>query len=70
MATDEPMEIPEDPYMVMRRDASGKLEFEVGPCETLAEAVVQVQRCSAGGDYVITEHGRIVWPETAANRYS
>jgi len=71
MATEEPMAIPDPPFYVMRRDAaSGKLEFEVGPCETLEEAVIQVQRCPPGPDYVITEHGRIVWPETAANRYS
>jgi hypothetical protein len=70
MATDEPMEIPDPPFMVMRGETSGKLDFEVGPCETLEEAVAQVHRCPRGGDYVITEHGKIVWPETAANRYS
>jgi len=70
VATERPMTIEDPPFYVMRRDAYGKLEFEVGPCETLEEAVDQIQRCPPGPDYVITEHGNIVWPETAANRYS
>jgi hypothetical protein len=64
------MEIEDPPFFVMRREESGKIEYEAGPCETLEEAVVQVQRCPAGAEYVIIEHGKIVWPETAANRYS
>lgn len=54
------MEIPDPPYMVMRREASGKLENEVGPCETFEQALVQVPALSAGCDYVITEQGKIV----------
>jgi hypothetical protein len=61
MASDERMEIPDLPFMVMRR-VLGKLEFEAGPCETLSEAVDEVQRCPPGGDYVITERRKIVWP--------
>ena len=66
----ERMEIPDDPpFMVMRR-LNGRLEFEVGPCETFEEAIVQVTRCPSGGDYVITEHGRIIWPEGPSLQYN
>jgi hypothetical protein len=68
MATDEPMELPDPPFMVMRR-IDGRLEFEVGPCESLEDAIVQVGRCLPG-DLVITEHGRAVWPEGPANKYN
>ncbi len=68
MATDESTEIPDPPFMVMRRN-NGILEFELGPCESLEEAIVQVGRCSPG-DLVITEHGRVVWPEGPANKYN
>jgi hypothetical protein len=63
------MEIPDPPFYVMRR-IDGRLEHEVGPCETLEEAIEQVQRCPKGGDYVIVEHGRIVWPQGPGNQYS
>jgi hypothetical protein len=68
MATDESMEIPDPPFMVMRR-INGRLEFEVGPHESLEEAIVQIRMCPPG-DLVITEHGRVVWPEGPANKYN
>jgi hypothetical protein len=68
VANDEPMDISDPPFMVMRR-INGRLEFEVGPCESLEKAIVQTRRCLLG-ELVITQRGRVVWPEGPTNKYS
>lgn len=70
MAIHERMEIPDSPFFVRRRLANGQLEFEVGPFDTLDEAVDQVKRCPPGAEYVITERGKVIWPENVGHKYS
>jgi hypothetical protein len=38
--------------------------------ETFEEALAQMERCPPGPDYVITAHGKIIWPESRASKYN
>lgn len=71
MATNERMDIPTDeefPFWVMER-IDGRFQLSLGPFASLEEAVANVEG-SPPGDYAISDHGRIVWPQAVARPYS
>lgn len=71
MATNEPMDIPTDdefPFWVMER-IDGRFKNYLGPLASLEEAISNI-KASPPGDYAISDHGVIVWPQTVARPYS
>jgi hypothetical protein len=71
MATTEPMNIPSDdefPYFVIEI-VNGRREAHTGPHFSFEEALSNI-KSSPPGQYAITEHGRIIWPQSAEMPYS
>jgi hypothetical protein len=64
MATTEPTDIPSDdefPYFVIEI-VNGRRESHTGPYASFEEALFNIKN-SPSGQYAITEHGRIIWPQ-------
>jgi hypothetical protein len=61
------VEVPDDDPVKER--IGDRFEHATGPFATFEEALADIGRAPLG-DYVILERGRIVWPQSAVNKYS